>query len=221
MEQNTQLTTLQSKMALAADKPSDFIRAIRGVKTVEEVDELFAQATAAGKAAWVANAVLTLKVYERFDKKNGGSKAAEKWISERLHYSRASAQRYKQVGAKLIELTDVLKEGEELKLPNTRDEFIEMYLRKEKKELSYYEMGESVANILIDNTDKVFVVFAGVAIYGAEKSKTKVYFATTDKTMPKKVFIEDVEINGVTCQQYTDGKKTLNAFKVNIADILD
>lgn len=221
MEQKTQLAVLQSKMALAAEKPSDFIRAIRGVKTVEEVDELFTQATAAGKAAWVANAVLTLKVYERFDKKNGGSKAAEKWISERLHYSRASAQRYKQVGTRLIELTDELKEGEELKLPNTRDEFIEMYLRKEKKELSYYEMSQSVAAITIENSDKAFTVFEGVAVYGAEKSKTKIYLATMDNKMPEKVFIEDVEINGVTCQQYTDGKKPLSAFKINISDILD
>lgn len=213
------LAVLQNKMAAVASNPKDFISAIRAIKTVDEIDELFAQATATGKAAWIANSLLTVKVFERFDKKNGGCKAAEKWIEQRLKYSRSNARRYQQVGKKIIELTDNLKAGKSIEFPNTRDEFIEKFMQKAAKEIVYYSILDEVATITLKD-GKEFGIVEVEGIYSDNtKGKTKTYFAVTKWTKGAKIIKAELEQNGVKYEvlQMETGEPV---FKVNISELL-
>lgn len=217
--ENKQLAVLQSKMAEVASNPKDFIGAIRAIKTVNEIDELFAQATATGKAAWIANSILTVKVFERFDKNNGGGKAAEKWIEQRLKYSRSNARRYQQVGKKIIELTDNLKNGESIEFPNTRDEFIDKFMKKEPKEISFYSIKDEAATIILKDGKKFGIVEAEGVYSDNTKGKTKTYFAVTNWTKGAKVIKAELEQNGVKYEvlQMETGEAV---FKINIAELM-
>lgn len=217
--ENKSLVALQDKMAAVASNPKDFISAIRSIKTIDEIDELFAQATATGKAAWIANSLLTVKVFERYDKKNGGGKAAEKWIEERLKYSRSNARRYQQVGKKIIELTDNLKDGESIEFPNTRDEFIEKFMKKATKETDFYLIQDEVATVILKDGKEFTIVVADVVYADKTKGKSKSYFAVTDWEKGAKIIKAELEQNGVTYEslQMEAGDPV---FKINISELL-
>ena len=217
--ENKSLVALQDKMAAVASNPKDFISAIRSIKTIDEIDELFAQATATGKAAWIANSLLTVKVFERYDKKNGGGKAAEKWIEQRLKYSRSNARRYQQVGKKIIELTDNLKDGESIEFPNTRDEFIEKFMKKATKETDFYLIQDEVATVILRDGKEFAIITADVVYADKTKGKNKTYFAVTDWKKGAKIIKAELEQNGVTYEslQMETGKPV---FKINISELL-
>lgn len=217
--ENQSLVILQDKMAAVASNPKDFISAIRSINTIDEIDELFAQATATGKAAWIANSLLTVKVFERYDKKNGGGKAAEKWIEQRLKYSRSNARRYQQVGKKIIELADNLKDGETIEFPNTRDEFIEKFMKKAAKETDFYSILDEVAVVTLRDGKEFRIVEAEPVYADKTKGKGKSYFAVTDWKKGAKIIKAELEQNGVKYEtlQMETGEAV---FKINISELL-